>query len=139
MKGMASSQSRNAGTGAPVKRMSSSANRRSNTASVISRAGKYIPPVVLASGMYFPAHPARRLGERLEQVALSLPTAAADDTQRRPRTRVDGERGQRRPFGIPVEDVTGLDHQASPSQAAEVYLTEVYLTQAYLGSSRTVR
>jgi hypothetical protein len=38
--GMASSQSRNAGTGDPLKRMSSSANSRSETASVSSRAGK---------------------------------------------------------------------------------------------------
>jgi hypothetical protein len=38
--GMASSQSRNGGTGDPLKRMSSSANSRSETASVSSSAGK---------------------------------------------------------------------------------------------------
>jgi hypothetical protein len=37
---IASSQSRNGGTGAPLKRISSSANSRSDTVSVSSRAGK---------------------------------------------------------------------------------------------------
>ena len=37
---MASSQSRNGGTGDLLKRMSSSANNRSETASVSSKAGK---------------------------------------------------------------------------------------------------
>ena len=37
---MASSQSLNGGTGAPLKRISSSANNRSDTVSVSSEAGK---------------------------------------------------------------------------------------------------
>ena len=104
---MASSQSRNGGTGDPLKRTSSSANSRSETASVSSRAGK----VDAAQGGR----------QRLEQIALALPAPPAHHPQRGSGTSVGGKGDQALPLGVPVEQMRRL----GAARPAKLRMTEV--------------
>ena len=75
---------------------------------------------------------ADRGSERPEQVGLPLAPPPADDAQRRLRTRIGGEVGQRPPFPVPAEDVRGFSEGLRHNTA--LYLTELRFTKVCLTS-----